>query len=83
METRYLVVLEETSTGFSAYAPDLPGCVAAAETEAATVELMNEAVRLYLEEAAIEAAAAQPAGTTVGAYWATPFSSASPPVAIT
>ena len=29
---KYLIILEETSTGFSAYAPDLPGCVAAGET---------------------------------------------------
>jgi hypothetical protein len=29
---RYLVVVEATSTGFSAYSPDLPGCVATATT---------------------------------------------------
>jgi len=27
---RYLVVVEETSTGYSAYSPDVPGCVATA-----------------------------------------------------
>ena len=29
---KYIVVLEQTETGYSAYAPDLPGCVAAADT---------------------------------------------------
>jgi predicted RNase H-like HicB family nuclease len=26
--SRYLIVIEETPTGYSAYSPDLPGCVA-------------------------------------------------------
>ena len=26
--TRYLIVPEETPTGFSAYSPDIPGCIA-------------------------------------------------------
>ena len=29
---RYLVVIEESETGFGAYVPDLPGCVAVAAT---------------------------------------------------
>ena len=28
MTKRYLIVMEATSTGYSAYSPDLPGCVA-------------------------------------------------------
>ena len=31
-ETRYRVVIEPTSTGFSAYLPDLPGCMATGKT---------------------------------------------------
>ena len=27
--SRYLIIVEETATGYSAYSPDLPGCVAA------------------------------------------------------
>jgi predicted RNase H-like HicB family nuclease len=49
---RYAIALEATSTGFSAYAPDLPGVVAAAETADKTERLMREAVALYLEELA-------------------------------
>ena len=29
---KYLVVIEESETGFGAYVPDLPGCIAAART---------------------------------------------------
>jgi predicted RNase H-like HicB family nuclease len=33
---RYPVVIERTSTGFSAFSPDVPGCAAAGDTEDAT-----------------------------------------------
>lgn len=46
---RYLVVYERTVTGYSAYAPDVPGCVAAAETMEDTGRLMNEALAFHLE----------------------------------
>ena len=26
--TRYLIIIENTATGYSAYSPDLPGCIA-------------------------------------------------------
>ncbi|MBX3004881.1 MAG: type II toxin-antitoxin system HicB family antitoxin [Anaerolineales bacterium] len=32
MERRYLIVIEKTEHGFSAYAPDIDGCVAVGET---------------------------------------------------
>jgi predicted RNase H-like HicB family nuclease len=41
---RYLVVVEEEPTSFSAYVPDLPGCVAAAETRDAVIGLIREAI---------------------------------------
>jgi predicted RNase H-like HicB family nuclease len=46
---RYLVVIEETQTGFSAWAPDLPGCVAAGATREETEAMMGEAVRFHIE----------------------------------
>jgi len=46
---KYLIILEEISTGFSAYAPDLPGCVAAGETAEETEAIMREAVEFHLE----------------------------------
>ena len=30
---RYPVIIEQTGTGFSAYSPDVPGCVAAGDTQ--------------------------------------------------
>ena len=46
---KYVVVYEETPTGFSAYVPDLPGCVAADETREKTERLIREAITFHLE----------------------------------
>ena len=46
---RYTVVIEEGPTSFGAYVPDLPGCVAAAETRAEVIILIREAVEGHLE----------------------------------
>ena len=47
---KYAVIFERSDSGYSAYAPEFPGCVAGAETLEETRELMAEAIRLYLEE---------------------------------
>lgn len=46
---KYIVVMEPTATGYSAYAPDLPGCVAAADTLEETETLMREAITEHVE----------------------------------
>jgi predicted RNase H-like HicB family nuclease len=46
---RYAVVIETSETGFGAYVPDLPGCVAVAETEAEVRGLIREAIQFHLE----------------------------------
>jgi len=46
---RYLIILERTRTGWSAYSPDLPGCVAAGRTRRDTCRLMRRAIALHLE----------------------------------
>jgi predicted RNase H-like HicB family nuclease len=46
---KYAVIYEPTSTGFSAYAPDLPGCIATGRTLEQTRQRMHEAVELHLE----------------------------------
>ena len=46
---RYAVVVEKTAHSYSAYVPDLPGCVAAAETEEDVLKLIREAIDLHLE----------------------------------
>lgn len=46
----YLVVIEKGETGFGAYVPDLPGCVAVADTEAKCRRLIREAIEFHIEE---------------------------------
>ena len=46
---KYLIVLEKTATGFSAYSPDLPGCIATGETEAEVTANMKEAIEFHLD----------------------------------
>jgi predicted RNase H-like HicB family nuclease len=46
---RYMVIVEEGPNSFGAYVPDLPGCVAAAETREEVVELIREAIEFHLE----------------------------------
>jgi len=45
---RYLIVMESTSTGLSAYSPDLPGCVATGASESEVQARMREAIQLHL-----------------------------------
>ena len=45
---RYAVIYEKTDTGYSAYVPDLPGCVAAGDTIEQTSQLMLEAIEFHL-----------------------------------
>lgn len=54
MNRKYLVVIEATSTGHSAYSPDLPGCVATGASEAEVLERLREAIRIHLDGLARE-----------------------------
>lgn len=45
---RYLIVIEETKTGFSAYSPDLDGCIATGATRNEVEKTMKEAVKFHL-----------------------------------
>ncbi|WP_419552563.1 type II toxin-antitoxin system HicB family antitoxin [Candidatus Poriferisodalis sp.] len=42
-------IVETTGTGYSAYVPDVPGCIAVGETYEETVQQMQEALRYHLE----------------------------------
>ena len=46
---KYLVVIEETPTGYSAYSPDLDGCVATGRTREEVEREMQEAIEFHLE----------------------------------
>jgi predicted RNase H-like HicB family nuclease len=45
----YVALIEKTGTGYSAHVPDLPGCIAAAETYDETVSLIHEAIEFHME----------------------------------
>lgn len=45
----YVVILEQGESSVGAYVPDLPGCVAVAETRGEALELIREAVELHIE----------------------------------
>lgn len=51
---KYLIILEPTETGYSAYSPDLDGCVAAGDDREETIQLMQEAMEFHLEGLAEE-----------------------------
>jgi predicted RNase H-like HicB family nuclease len=46
---RYAVVIEKAGAGFSAYVPDLPGCVAAAATVKEVENEIRDAIRFHLD----------------------------------
>ncbi len=46
---QYLVIVEKSENGFGAYVPDLPGCVASAETRKEVVTLIQEAIEFHIE----------------------------------
>ena len=47
--SRYLIIIEETATGYSAYSPDLPGCVAAGKARDSVEREMHDAIEFHLD----------------------------------
>lgn len=45
---RYAVVIEKAGANYSAYVPDLPGCIATGSTVAETETSIREAIELHL-----------------------------------
>ena len=46
---RYLIIIEETTTGYSAYSPDVPGCVATGHTREEVQREMRDAIEFHLD----------------------------------
>lgn len=46
---RFLIVIEDAGQNFSAYSPDLPGCVATGDTREETERNMYEAIQMHIE----------------------------------
>jgi predicted RNase H-like HicB family nuclease len=45
----YLVVVEKGKSGYGAHVPDLPGCIAAAESRREVLKLIREAIELHID----------------------------------
>ena len=60
---RYAVVVEKTETGYSAYVPDLPGCVSVGRTRDEMDRNIREAMELYIDELLDQGAPIPPAST--------------------
>lgn len=46
---RYAVVIEQAESNYSAYVPDLPGCIATGRTVAEVEQQIREAIEFHLE----------------------------------
>lgn len=46
---KHLIVIEKIATGFSAYSPDVPGCVATGGSHEEVEREMKEAIAFHLE----------------------------------
>jgi predicted RNase H-like HicB family nuclease len=46
---RFLIAIEDAGSNYSAYSPDLPGCVATGDTREEAEKNMREAIQLHIE----------------------------------
>ena len=46
---KYAIIIEQAGNNYSAYCPDLPGCVATGKTVEEIIQNMKEAIELHLE----------------------------------
>jgi predicted RNase H-like HicB family nuclease len=46
---RYLIVIEQTESGYSTYSPDLPGCVSTGKTREEVERNMREAIEFHVD----------------------------------
>jgi predicted RNase H-like HicB family nuclease len=45
---RFLIVIEKAGKNYSAYSPNLPGCIATGKTGEETVERMHDAIGMHI-----------------------------------
>lgn len=48
--TKYVIIVEKAENNYSAFCPDLPGCIATGQTVEETIERMKEAIKLHIKE---------------------------------
>jgi len=69
---RFLIVIEKTKANYSAYSPDLPGCVATGKTREEAECNMHEAVEMHIQ-GLIEDKLPVPEGVSSAEYIAIPM----------
>ncbi len=47
--SKYTIIIEKAEDNYSAYCPDLPGCIATGRTEEETIKRMKEAIEFHIE----------------------------------
>jgi len=46
---KYTIIIEKLADNYSAYCPDLPGCIATGSTAEETIDRMREAIKFHVE----------------------------------
>jgi len=46
---RFLIIIEKANGNYSAYSPDLPGCVATGKTKDQAAQSIHEAIELHIQ----------------------------------
>ena len=64
---RFLIVIEKANKNYSAYSPDLPGCVASGKTRDEAARNMHEAVEMHVQ-GMLEDKLPIPEGTALAEY---------------
>lgn len=67
MKAKFLVVIENGKANYSAYSPDLPGCIATGKTVEQTLSEMRSAISFHLE-GMLENGDAMPVPKTLNSY---------------
>lgn len=62
---KYVVLFEHSEANWSAYVPDLPGCIAAGKTKAETEKLIREAIEFHIEGMRLDGEPVPPPTTEV------------------
>lgn len=63
----YAVIYEETTSGtWSAYVPDLPGCVASSKTKSGVRKLIREAIEFHIEGLTLAGQAVPEPSSSIG-----------------
>ena len=49
MKTKYLIVIEKGESNYSAFSPDIPGCIATGRSVEATIDEMRSVLEFHIE----------------------------------